>query len=179
MMTPDHQQVIENTLQLAYARCMEWNNMLSIPQGKNPPKYTHEMLWGSPLAHDLVAIASYVEGYPAAEDITVVVARVARTLFGHTLNQTGFRLPFKFHRTPLGEMMFKAFERYFPPPAWMTTAEVQRLCGVRRQTIYDWAEEGKLAAYYVGGKQVYLRQQVEQFQAARERQRRSRVVAQL
>jgi excisionase family DNA binding protein len=165
-MTPDHQQTIENTLQLAYARTIELTNMFAIPQGKNPPSYTRDMLWNCPLAHDLQAVASYIEGYQVQEDITITLQRATRTLFGHTLSQQGIRLPLKFHKTPLGKMMFLAFERYFPATAWMTTAEVQKLFSVKRQTVYDWAEEGKLAPYYVGGKQVYLRSQIEKFHAA-------------
>lgn len=164
-MTPDHQQTIENALQGAYARTIEWNNSMDIPQGKNPPQYTHEMLWACPLGRDLQAIANYVEGYPAPENITTILTRVARTLFGNTLSRTGYRLPLKFHHTTLGIMLFAAFERYFPANAWMTTAEVQKLFGVKRQTVYDWAEEGKIAPYYVGGKQTYLRQHIEQFHA--------------
>jgi excisionase family DNA binding protein len=162
-MTPDHQLAIENALQLAYARAIELQNMLAVPQGKNPLKYTHEMLWDSPLGRDLQAIAAYVEGYQIQEDITIILQRVARTLFGHTLNLQGYRLPLQFQKMPLGKMMFAAFERYFPANAWMTTAEVQKLFQIKRQTVYDWAEEGKLAPYFVGGKQVYLRQQVEPF----------------
>ncbi len=67
-MTPDHQQTIETTLQLAYARALEWNKNLAIPPGKNPPQYTHEMLWNSPLGRDLVTVAGYVEGYSSSED---------------------------------------------------------------------------------------------------------------
>jgi excisionase family DNA binding protein len=182
-LTPDHQQAIENALQLTYARTVELNNMLAIPQGKNPPKYTHDMLWASPLGRDLQAVAAYIEGYPIEENITIILARVARTLFGHTLSQQGFRLPLQFHKTPLGKMMFLAFERYFPATAWMTTAEVQKLFGVKRQTVYDWAEEQKLAPYYVGGKQVYLRSQVEKYHAAwmqqKQRQQHKGIVQQL
>jgi excisionase family DNA binding protein len=165
--TPDHQQTIENTLQSAYARTIEWNNTMAIPLGKNPPQYTHEMLWNCPLARDLTSIAQYIEGYPVAEEITLTVGRVARALFGNTLSRTSIHIPDKFHRTPLGIMLFAAFERYFPSTAWMTTADVQKLLNVKRQTVYDWAEEGKLAAYFVAGKQVYLRQEVEKFQALR------------
>jgi excisionase family DNA binding protein len=170
-MTPDHQKTIEDTLQAAYARAIEWNNSMAIPQGKNPPQYTYEMLWACPLGHDLQAIAQYVEGYPVPEDITIILSRVVRALFGNTLSRTSFHLPLKFHRTPLGIMLFAAFERYFPASAWMTTAEVQKLFGVKRQTVYDWAEEGKLAPYYVGGKQVYLRQAVGQLHATRRQQK--------
>jgi Helix-turn-helix domain len=164
-MTPDHQKLIEDTLQLAYARAIEWQHGMAIPMGKNPPPYTTEMLWSCPLAHDLAAIANYVEGYAPTEDITAILARIARTLFGQTLSKTTIRLPHTFHQTPLGEMMFAAFARYFPSNAWMSTAEVQRLFQIKRQTVYDWAEEDKLAAYWVNGKQVYLRQQIETYHA--------------
>lgn len=164
-MTPDHQQMIEKTLQFAYARAIEMNTSMAIPQGKNPPQYTVETMWASPLGKDLTAIANYVEGYQIQEDITLITQRVARALFGPTLSQKGFRLPPRFHKTPLGEMMFAAFARYFPPNAWMRTSEVVKLYGVKRQTIYDWAEEGILAPYHVKGTQVFLRQQIEKHHA--------------
>ncbi len=181
-MTPDHQQLIENTLQLAYARTTELQNILAIPQGKNPPTYTREMLWDSPLARDLIAIANYTEGYaPPAdqEDIPALINRTARALFGNTLSQRSFRLPHKFHKTPLGELFYAAFARCFPASAWMTTAEVQKLFRVKRQTIYDWAEESKITAYFVAGKQVYLRQHIEKYHAAWKQQKQqqpSRIV---
>lgn len=182
-MTPDHQRTIEATLQSAYARAIEWSRQMAIPLGKNPPQYTYEMLWASPLARDLTTIAAYVEGHPTQEDIPAILTRVCRILFGQTLNQTGFRLPHRFHRTPLGEMMFEAFARYFPSSAWMTTAQVQKLFGIKRQTVYDWAEEEKIVPYYVGGKQVYLRQQIEKFHATwmqqKQRQQQKSVVTQL
>ena len=164
-MTPDHQQLIERTLQFAYARSTEFINSMAIPPGKNPPKYTVEMMWASPLGKDLTAIANYVEGYQIQEDVTVVIGRIMRILFGHTLNQKGYRPPRQFHKTPLGEMIFAAFTRHFPPDAWMRTAEVVKLYGVKRQTIYDWAEEGKLPAYYVRGTQMFHRKQVEKHHA--------------
>ena len=63
-MTPDHEQLVERTLQLAYARTGEWMKSLAIPLGKNPPIYTRAMMWSSPLGQDLQAIANSVEGYP-------------------------------------------------------------------------------------------------------------------
>ena len=165
-MTPDHQKTIERALQSAYARTSGLITSLAIPPGKNPPTYTTEMMWNSPLARDLTAIANYVEGYPIQEDITIIVQRTAHTLFGDTLNQKTFRLPRRFHKTPLGEMIYASYARYFPANAWMKTSEVVKLYGVKRQTIYDWVEEGKLAAYYVNGIQVFLRQQTEKQHAA-------------
>ena len=174
-MTPDHQQTIEDTLQLAYARTVEWNTIMAVPQGKNPPKYTHDMLWNSTLGRDLTALAKYIEGYSSSEDIAIPINRINRALFGYTLKQTGFRLPHKFHQTPLGKMMFEAFARYYPATVWMTTAQVQKLLQVKRQTVYDWAEEGKLVAYFVNEKQVYHRQQIEKFQITREKQKQQKV----
>ena len=94
----------------------------------------HEMLWASPLGRDLQNIAHYVEGYQPPEDITLTVTRVARTLFGDTLNDYGYRLPLKFHRTPLGIMMFEAFVMRLPglsthPDVFSTT---RRLPGIYR-----------------------------------------------
>lgn len=167
-MTPDHQRIIEKTLQSAYARTSELINSMAIPPGKNPPAYTTEIMWNSPLGRDLTAIANYVEGYQIQqqEDITVTVQRIARTIFGDVLNQKTFRLPRQFHKTRLGEMMYAVYARYFPANAWMKTAEVVKLYGVKRQTVYDWVEEGQLVAYYVNGIQVFLRKQIEQQHAA-------------
>jgi excisionase family DNA binding protein len=165
-MTPDHQKTIERTLQSAYARTTELITSMAVPPGRNPPAYTTEMMWNSPLGKDLTAIANYVEGYQVQEDITIIVQRTVRALFGDTLNQKTSRLPRQFHKSPLGEMMYAAYARYFPPDAWMRTAEVVRLYGVKRQTIYDWVEEGKLAAYYANGIQVFLRKQIEKQHAA-------------
>jgi hypothetical protein len=159
-MTPDHAQLVEATLQSAYARTIEWHNNLAIPLGKNPPQYTHEMLWNCPLARDLSALVNYVEGYEVQKDITLVLMRLARALFGHTLEKQGYRLPRNFQKTALGELMYEAFARYFPPDAWMKTSEVVKLFGVKRQTVYDWAEEGQLAPYYVKGTQVFLRKDI-------------------
>jgi excisionase family DNA binding protein len=163
-MTPDHQQLIENTLQAAYARAIEMNTSLTIQPGKNPPKYTHEMMWNSPLGQDLTTIANYVEGHPTQEDIRAPLSRVARAIFGNTLRQ-GIRLPRQFQKTPLGEMMYAAFARYYPATGWMRTSEVVKLFGVKRQTIYDWVEEEKLSAYYVKGIQMFRRSEIEQIHA--------------
>lgn len=160
-MTPNHQQLIHNMLQFVYARSIELNNSMAIPRGKNPPQYTAEMMWASPLGKDLTAISNYVEGYQIQENVTVIIQRVMRALFGNTLSQSGYRPPQGFHKTPLGEMIFAAYTRYYPADAWMRTSEVVKLYGVKRQTIYDWAEEGKLPAYYVRGTQMFHRKQVE------------------
>ena len=167
-MTPDHRKVIEVTLQFTYSRTAELIKSMAIPPGKNPPAYTAEIMWDSPLARDLQAIANYVEGYQLEqqEDITLTVQRVARTIFGDTLNSKTFRLPRQFQKTPLGELLYAVYARYFPANAWMKTSEVVKLYGVKRQTIYDWVEEGRLAAYYVNGIQMFLRQQVEKQHAA-------------
>jgi excisionase family DNA binding protein len=161
-MTPDHQQLIENTLQLAYARSVTWLNSMAIPQGTNPPVYTKGMMWNSPLGQDLQAIANSVEGYPV-ENIADSITRASRILFGQTLSASDTRLPRDFHKTPLGELFNEAYTRQYPADAWMRTSEVQKLFGVKRQTIYDWAEEGKLTAYHIKGTQMFRRKHVEGF----------------
>jgi excisionase family DNA binding protein len=161
-MTPDHQQLIENTLQLAYARSLAWLGSMAIPQGTNPPVYTQGMMWNSPLGQDLQAIANSVEGYPV-EDVGESLTRVSRILFGQTLDASDIRLPRDFHKTPLGQLLNDAYTRRYPADAWMRTSEVQKLFGVKRQTIYDWAEEGKLTAYHIKGTQMFRRKHVLRF----------------
>jgi len=174
-MTPDHSQLIQETLQLATNRANEWISRMAIPAGKNPPQYTADMMWNSPLGRDLQLIVNYVEGYQVPEDVTLALTRSCRTLFGHTLAPQGYRLPHKFYKTPLGELMYAAFARYFPPDAWMRTSEVVKLFGIKRQTVYDWVEEGKLVAYYIKGTQMFLRKDIMRYH---ERWRRKKQQAQ-
>lgn len=118
------------------------------------------MMWNSPLGRDLVAIAHYVEGYPPPQEgIPALLNRTARLLFGHTLNPQGFQ------KQPLGELFYAAFARYIPKEQLMRTHEVQKLFGVKRQTVYDWAEDDTLVPYYVNGTMMFARPQVEQFHA--------------
>jgi excisionase family DNA binding protein len=175
-MTPDHRQLIENTLQLAYARSSEWMRSLAIPLGKNPPTYTKEMLWDSPLGKDLQAIANSVEGYPV-ENIADIINRTIRILFGQTLSATDTHFPRNFHKTPLGELFNEAYTRQYPADAWMRTSEVQKLFGVKRQTIYDWVEEGKLAAYRIKGTQMFRRKHVLRFHESWSRQKQQKLQA--
>ena len=163
-MTPDYGQLIANTLQLAHGRTVEWLGSMAIPLGKNPPTYTPEMMWNSPLGRDLVAIAHYVEGYPPPQEgIPALLNRTARSLFGHTLSPQGFRLPKDFHKQPLGQFFYAAFARFIPKEQLMRTHEVQKLFGVKRQTIYDWVEDDTLVPYFVNGTMMFARPQVEQF----------------
>lgn len=174
-MTPDHEQLIANTLQLAHARAVEWLGSMAIPLGKNPPAYTLETMWNSPLGRDLVAIANYVEGYPAPQEgIPALLNRTARSLFGHTLSPQGFRLPKDFHKQPLGQLFYAAFARSIPKEQLMRTHEVQKLFGVKRQTVYDWAEDDTLIPYYIDGTMMFVRSQVEQFHTRWLRQKQQR-----
>jgi predicted site-specific integrase-resolvase len=38
---------------------------------------------------------------------------------------------------------------------------VQRVFGIKRQTVYDWVDEAKLTAYYIRGKQMFYRPDIE------------------
>lgn len=165
-MTPDHEQLIVNTLQIAHGRAIEWLVGMAIPLGKTPPAYTPEMMWNSPLGRDLVAIAHYVEGYSSPQEgIVTVLNRTTRLLFGHTLNPQGARRPKDFHKQPLGQLFYAAFARFIPKEQLMRTHEVQKLFGVKRQTVYDWAEDDILIPYYIDGTMMFVRSQVEQFHA--------------
>lgn len=175
-MTPDHQQLIESTLQLAYARSLAWLSSMAIPQGLNPPLYTKGMMWNSPLGQDLQVIANSVEGYPV-EEVGESLTRVSRILFGQTLDASNIRLPRDFHKTPLGQLLNDAYTRQYPADAWMRTSDVQKLFGVKRQTIYDWAEEGNLTAYHIKGTQMFRRKHVEQFHGRWLAQKRQKLQA--
>ncbi len=39
VMTPDHQHMIEQMLQLAYPRTMSWNTYMATPLDKNSPPF--------------------------------------------------------------------------------------------------------------------------------------------
>ena len=81
----------------------------------------------------------------------------ASICYGYTLNLKGYKLLKDWQKTPLGELIGEAYTRMIPAKDLMGTAEVQRVFKVKRQTIYDWVDEGKLVAYYIHGKQMFYR----------------------
>lgn len=159
-MTPNHQKILDETLNAAYARMAEQINALNYPVAKEK-QYNQDHLRGSQLAHDLTLIINFVEGYQVEENPSKVIDRVFRILHGR-LASPGYMLPKGFHKTPLGELIYAAYELLIPRDKLMTTGEVRKAFGVQRQTIYDWVEENRLTAYYIRGQQMFYRPQIEQ-----------------
>ncbi len=157
-MTPGHRQLVDNTLHAVANRTVELINSLNHPLGKNPPQPTIEGERQSQLGRDLEMIVQYVEGHPIdGKEADVAIQRVLRVVYGYTLNPKGYRLLKDWQKTPLGELIGEAHTRMIPAKDLIGTAEVQRIFKVKRQTIYDWVDEGKLAAYYIHGKQMFYR----------------------
>jgi hypothetical protein len=160
-MTPAHRTLVDSTLVAVHNRATELINAVGYALGKNPPEPTIESARQSPLGRDLEMIVAYVEGHSIdGKEIDAAIQRVLRIIYGYTLNLKGYKLLKDWQKTPLGELIGEAYTRLFPPKDLMGTAEVQRAFGVKRQTVYDWVDEGRLTAYYIHGKQMFYRPQI-------------------
>jgi hypothetical protein len=103
-------------------------------------------------------IVAYVEGHQTDEkEVGSAIQRVLRIIYGYTLNLKGYKLLKDWQKTPLGELIGEAHTLMIPAKDLMGTAEVQRVFAVKRQTVYDWVDDGKLVAYYIHGKQMFYR----------------------
>lgn len=161
-MTPAHRTLVDQTLVAVHNRTTELINAVNYGLGKNPPERTIEMVRQGPLGRDLELIVLYVEGHQiTATEVDPAIQRVLRIIYGYTLNIKGYHLLVGWQKTPLGELIGEAYTRLIAPKDLMGTAEVQRVFGVKRQTVYDWVDEGKLTAYYIHGKQMFYRPQIE------------------
>ena len=161
-MTPLHRQLVDTTLVAVHNRAVELVNVTNYPLGKNPPEPTIENSRESPLGRDLEKVVQFVEGYKAeTAEIDQAIQRILRIIYGYTLERAGFRLIPGWQKTPVGELISEAYTRIIPAKDLMGTAEAQRALGVKRQTIYDWVDEGKLTAYYIHGKQMFYRPHIQ------------------
>lgn len=161
-MTPAHRKLVNSTLVAIHNRATELINAVNYQLGKNPPERTIEASRLSHLGHDLELIVAYVEGHQVeVSEVDPAIQRVLRIIYGYTLNLKGYHLLTGWQKTPLGELIGKAYTRMIPPKDLMGTAEVQRAFGVKRQTVYDWVDEGKLIAYYIHGKQMFYRPHIQ------------------
>jgi len=162
-MTPAHRTLVDQTLVAVHNRTTELINAVNYGLGKNPPERTIEAVRQGQLGRDLELIVSYVEGHQvAATDVDPAIQRVLRIVYGFTLNIKGYHLLTGWQKTALGELIGEAYTRLIAPKDLMGTAEVQRAFGVKRQTVYDWVDEGKLIAYYIHGKQMFYRPHIQQ-----------------
>lgn len=161
-MTPGHRQLVDTLLHAVANRTIELITSLNYPLGKNPPQPTIEVARQSQLGRDLEMIVAYVEGHTLdSKEVDTAIQRVLRIAYGYTLNQKGYKLLKDWQKTPLGELIGEAYTRMIPGKDLMGTAEVQRVFGVKRQTVYDWVDEGKLVAYYIHGKQMFYRPSIQ------------------
>lgn len=164
--TPAHEQLIENVLQLVFARY----NELAVALGIEPARtVTHEQVQAATLAKELRIIARYVEGYDLGNgDIMGNIRAVARILYPKPMAKKGFRFPPDFHTTPVGELVHAALVHAYPRETRMGVGEVMKLLGVSRQTVHGWAEDAVLTPIYEKGQLTFTRKQVEHFHQQRQ-----------
>lgn len=167
--TPNHQQVIDDALQLVMARLQELAPTIAYGV---PPTLTLDQLRQGSLAKELRIIARYAEGYDLGQgDIRPTIRSVARILYPVPMATSGFQFPPDFHKTPLGEMVHAALARHYPPTERMTVGEVTRLLRVSRQTVHEWADNNTLMAVYDKDTLTFTRKQVEHLHMQRERRK--------
>ena len=161
-MTPAHRKLVDQTLVAVHNRASELIHAVGYALGKNPPEPSIESVRQSPLGRDLEMVVAYAEGHTRDEkEVDAAIGRILRIIYGYTLDLEGYKLLKDWQKTPLGELIGEAHTRMFPAKDLMGTTEVQRAFGVKRQTIYDWVDEGKLTAYYIHGKQMFYRVQIQ------------------
>lgn len=171
-MTPTHQQIVDDILTAMQRRVSEL--VASCQKGRSLPEQPIDQLRMSPLGQHLAAIAHYAEGYAysSGEDVRHSVVFLVRCLYGNPLAARGFRLPPKWHRTPLGRLVYAALLRFYEeeqPEQLLTMAQMRQLFGVQRQTVHQWIEDGLLFAIYRGDTPLFYQKDVEHFQQVRAR----------
>ncbi len=178
-MTPEHEKIVDSMLQSFAGKAMEHMQYL----GQKVPSLVLEQLREGPLGQDLTNIAYLAEGYPAEGNIDEMIQRVLRHCFGPMIQfstNTTLRLPKGWQKTPFGLMVGNAYRRLIPAKDRMTTAQASRALGVKRQTLYDWVEEGQIRAFYIHEKQMFYRPSIQKLVEQRQKQQsRDRIVEQL
>lgn len=156
-MTPEHEQIVDSMLQSFAAKTTEQMQYL----GLKAPHLALAQLREGPLGQDLTNIAYLAEGYPMeGGNIDEMIQRVLRHCFAPMIQfstNTTLRLPKGWQKTPFGLMVGNAYRRLIPAKDRMTTAQASHALGVKRQTLYDWVEEGQIRAFYIHEKQMFYR----------------------
>jgi hypothetical protein len=181
-MTPNHQQVVDNTLRRMDARLNELMRHCRMPSKKPPGETPIEQLRETLLGEHLAAIAHYVEGYayPYEGDLRASAGFVTRCIYGEPLATRGFRLPPKWQRTDLGKLVHTAMLHFYErerPGQLLTVTEVRTLFGVKRQTVHQWMEDGVLFGVYRGDTPLFYRKEVIQLQEKRAHNQHGRNVS--
>jgi hypothetical protein len=163
--TPKHEQLIDEVLQLVLARV---NELVPVIGYAELPPLSLEQMRTSSLAKDLRIIARYAEGYDLGQgSILLNIEHMARLLYPKPMSTSGYQFPPDFHQTPLGEMVNDALARHYPRERRATVGEVTKFLGVTRQTVHDWADDGTLEPIYDKGTLTFRRKQVEELQRRR------------
>src|SRR6266516_5944272 len=175
MMTPTHQRILDDLLRKTYQRTVELATATNFPVGKRTEEQTIERLRERSLGQHLAAIFNYAEGhdYPYEGDVRTSAGIITRYLFGDTLSPQRYRLPSKFHRTPLGKEVHAALARFFVeqrPGQLMSMQQMREHFGVKRQTVHQWIEDGLIFAVYIENPTHFYRKDVERLATRRTRQ---------
>jgi len=172
--TPNHQQLIDDVLQLVLARV---NELVPVIGHSALPPLPLDQMRTSLLAKELRVIARYAEGYDLGTGtILPAIQDVARLLYPKPMSTSGYHLPSNFHQSPLGEMVNDALARHFPREHRMTVGEVTKLLSVTRQTVHDWADDDTLMPIYDRGTLTFEGKQVEELQRRRAARMKSKHV---
>ena len=176
-MTPEHQSIVDNMLKSLASRTNEALKQLAYPL-PTTVQLTIEQLRASPFGQDLTTVVHFVEGYQIdANTIDEIIKRIFRFSFAPPIqfgtNPTGLRLPKGWQKTSFGILIGNAYRKLIPVKDRMTTAQAGRALGIKRQSLYDWVEEGRITAYYIHEKQTFHRPTILQLVAQRQQKQAS------
>jgi hypothetical protein len=124
----------------------------------------------SPLGVHLAAVDHYLQG-----DLRTSLTFIARCLYSDTLSTSGFRLPLKWQRIPLGKLCHTDLLRFFEeelPDRLLAVADMRKRFGVKRQTVHQWIEDGLIFAVYRGDTPLFYRNDVNRHQQLRAHKQR-------
>jgi hypothetical protein len=170
-MTPVHAKLVDDLLQQFFERANEQIHVCGFYLKGGPPN--PEKLRSGPIGQHLVAIAEYGEGHSYLleredQDIRTSIAIVKRAFLGDVLSKE-YRLPPKFHQTPLGNMINDALLRFYQEQGQLLAiGTLRERFGVKRQTIHLWIEEGRITpAYLSNGETRFFLPDVERLEENR------------
>ena len=161
-MTPEHQEIIHETLQRAAARLGWLTRELSI-QSQVDARDALMLPIGlaqGPLGQGLADIAAAAEGQPVERMLLAeTIQHVMETLFV-PLWGDNFAIPDGFHTTPLGQMIGAAQGRLHDASDLMSAADAARELDVSRSMIHQWLGDGTLPVVPAGSRRMTLRSAV-------------------
>ena len=172
-MTPMHEKLIDELLQRFFRRADEQVRRCGLQINQPPPL---EKLRASPIGQHLIVLAQYAEGHnftPNANwsDVRDSIAEINRAFFGNPLAKA-HQLPPQFHLTPLGQLINDAMVRFYREQGQLVAIGVLReRFQVRRQTIHQWVNAGRITPVYVNGETRFFLPDVEKLQQPQRKKR--------